>query len=294
MRIFVFGATGVLGRALLPLLQQARHDIRALARTSQQAQALEATGIEAIVGDGLQAQMQQQLPELIKGCEVVIHIATAIPANLAEPSAWETTNRLRTEGTRVLLDAALQAGVTCYLQQSIVMAYPDSGNVWLDEDQSLDIAQTRPWISGAVIEMERMVRAVSPDRLRWIILRGGQYVGPGTGQEKLLERLRKGQVEIPGNGQRFLSPIHVADMAEAIALALSRAPSGSIYQIVDQPLRYRDYLTGLADRLHLPHPPYNASLPEEPSFRCSNQRAQEQLGWHPQHSIWPDEPSWLA
>lgn len=292
MRIFVFGATGVLGRALLPCLKLARHDIRALARTSQQAQALEAAGIEAIVGDGLQAETQQHLPELIKGCEAVIHIATAIPANLSVPGAWEVTTRLRIEGTRVLLDAALQAGATCYLQQSIVMAYPDSGDAWLDEDQPLDTAQARPWISGAVIEMEEMVRAVPPDRLRWIILRGGQYVGPGTGQEKLLALLRKGQVEIPGNGQRFLSPIHVADMAEAIALALEHAPGGSIYQIVDQPLRYRDYLTGLADRLHLPHPSYNASLPEEPSFRCSNQRAQEQLGWHPQHSIWPDEPSW--
>jgi nucleoside-diphosphate-sugar epimerase len=292
MRIFVFGATGVLGRALLPRLKLARHDICALARSSQQAQALQAAGIEATVGDGLQAETQQHLPELMKGCEAVIHIATAIPADLSNPGAWETTTRLRTIGTRHLLDAALQAGVSSYLQQSILMAYPDSGDAWLDEDQPLDTAQARPWISGAVIEMEQMVRAVPPDRLRWTILRGGQYVGPGTGQEKLLERLREGQVEIPGNGQRFLSPIHVADMAEAIALALESAPGASIYQIVDQPLRYRDYIMGLADRLHLPHPPYNASLPEEPSFRCSNQRAREQLGWRPQHSIWPDEPSW--
>lgn len=291
MHIFVFGATGVLGRALLPRLKAAHHDIRALSRSAQEAQALEAAGIEAIVGDGLQAETQQQLPELIKGCETVIHMATAVPANLSDPHAWETTNRLRTIGTRVLLAASQQAGASCYIQQSIVMAYPDSGDAWLDEDQPLDIAQARPW-SGAVIEMEGMVRAVPPDRLRWIILRGGQYVGPGTGQVKLIESLRKGQVEIPGKGQRFLSLVHVADMAEAIVLALSHAEAGSIYQIVDQPLRYRDYLTGLADRLHLPHPAYNASFPEDPSFRCSNQRAQEQLGWHPQHSIWPDEPSW--
>ncbi|HET8846004.1 MAG TPA: NAD(P)-dependent oxidoreductase [Ktedonobacteraceae bacterium] len=292
MRIFVLGATGVLGRALLPHLMSARHDIRALVRSMSQVQALEAAGIEAVVGDGLQAETQQNLPELMKGCEAVIHIATAIPANLSEPGAWEATTRLRTEGTKVLLDAALQAGATCYLQQSIVMAYPDGGDAWLDEDQPLDTARARPWISDAVIEMEQIVRAVPSDRLRWIILRGGQYVGPGTGQEKLIELLRKGQIEIPGNGQRFLSPVHVEDMAEAIALAVEHALGGSIYHIVDQPLRYRDYLIGLADRLHLSRPPYNTPLPEEPSFRCSNQRAQEQLGWHPQHSIWPDEPSW--
>jgi 2-alkyl-3-oxoalkanoate reductase len=292
MHIFVLGATGVLGRALLPRLQQAHHDIHTLVRSGEQAQALRAVGVVATVGEVLRAETHQHLPTLVKGCEAVIHIATAIPSNPSAPGAWETNTRLRTKGTRHLLAAALQVGATCYIQQSITLAYPDSGDAWLDEDQPLDTSPARATICGPVIEMERMVRDVPPDRLRWSILRGGLFVGPGTGQEKLLTRLRAGQVEIPGKGQNFLSPIHVADMAEAIAISLERAPGGSIYQVVDQPLRYRDYLTTLADRLHLPHPPYNASLPEAPSYRCSNQRVREQLGWQPRHSIWPGEPSW--
>lgn len=274
------------------MARRAHHDIHTLVRSWQQAQVLQAANIVATVGEVLQAETQQHLPALVKGCEAVIHIATAIPSNPAAPGAWETNTRLRTEGTRSLLDAALQAGATRYIQQSIVMAYPDRGDAWLDEDQSLDTTPARATICGPVIEMERMVRAVPPDRLRWSMLRGGLFVGPGTGQETLLERLRAGQVEIPGKGQNFLSPIHVADMAEAMALTLEHAPGGSIYQIVDQPLRYGDYITMLADRLHLPHPPYNASLPEAPSYRCSNQRAREQLGWQPRHSIWPGEQSW--
>jgi nucleoside-diphosphate-sugar epimerase len=293
MRIFVIGATGVLGRALIPRLQQAHHDIRTLVRSAEQAQRLQASGIEATVGEILQAETQQRLPEMVKGCEAVIHIATAIPlTNFSAPDAWETNTRLRTEGTRHLLDAALQVGAARYIQQSITLAYPDCGDVWLDEDQPFDTSQARAAICAPVIEMERMVRAVPSDRLQWSILRGGLFVGQTTGQEMLLERLRAGQVEIPGRGQNFLSPVHAADMAEAIALTLAHAPGGSIYHIVDQPLRYEDYITELADRLHLPHPPYNASLPEAPSYRCRNQRAREQLGWQPQHSIWPGEPSW--
>lgn len=294
MRIFVIGATGVLGRALMPRLQQAHHDIRTLVRSAEQARILQAVGIEATVGEILQAETQQHLPEMVKGCEAVIHIATAIPANPYDLSAgnWEMTSRLRTEGTRHLLAASLQAGAARYIQQSITLAYPDSGDAWLDEDQSFDTSPARAAICAPIMEMEQMVRAVPVNRLQWSILRGGLFVGPGTGQEKVLERLRAGQVEIPGKGQNFLSPIHVADMAEAIALTLEHAPSGSIYHIVDQPLRYGDYITGLADRLHLPHPPYNASLPEAPSYRCRNQHAREQLGWQPQHTIWPGEPSW--
>jgi nucleoside-diphosphate-sugar epimerase len=292
MRIFIIGATGVLGRALLPRLQQAHHEIRTLVRSAEQARTLQAVGIEATVGEILQAEAQQRLPEQVKGCEAVIHIATAIPANFSAPGAWETNTRLRTEGTRHLLDAALQVGAARYIQQSITLAYPDCGDAWLDEDQPFDTNPARAAICGPVIEMERMVRAVPPDHLQWSILRGGLFVGQTTGQEALLERLRAGEVEIPGKGQNFLSPIHVADMAEAIALTLERASGGSIYHIVDQPLRYGDYIMGLADRLHLSHPPYNALLPEAPSYRCSNQRAREQLGWQPQHSIWPGEPSW--
>ncbi len=294
MRLFVIGATGVLGRALMPRLKLAHHDIRTLVRSSEQAQRLQAVGIEATVGDILQQETQQRLPEMVKGCEAVIHIATAIPANPYDLSAlnWEMTTRLRTEGTRHLLAASLQAGTARYIQQSICLAYLDGGDAWLDEDQPFDTSQARAAICAPIAKMEPMVRAVQVDRLQWSILRGGLFVGPGTGQEKLLERLRAGQVEIPGKWQNFLSPIHVADMAEAIALSLEHAPGGSIYQIVDQPLRYGDYLTGLADRLYLSHPPYNASLPEAPSYRCSNQHAREQLGWQPRHTIWPGEPSW--
>ncbi|QBD76401.1 NAD-dependent epimerase/dehydratase family protein [Ktedonosporobacter rubrisoli] len=292
MHIFVIGATGALGRVLLPRLQQDQHKIHTLVRSAEQAKDLQARGVVASVGELLSPEGQRQLPELARDCEAVIHIATAIPANPSLPGAWDTNTRLRTEGTRALLAAALQAGATRYIQQSIVMAYPDGGDRWLDEEQPLDTTPERTVVCAPVIEMERQVKAVAPGRMHWTILRGGLFVGAGTGQERLLENLRAGQVEIPGNGQNFVSLVHVADVAEAFALALERAPVSSTYNIVDQPLRYGDYVTTLARKLNLPTPPYNSALPEQSSFRCSNQLAKEQLGWQPQHSLWPGEPGW--
>ncbi|GCE30088.1 nucleoside-diphosphate sugar epimerase [Dictyobacter alpinus] len=292
MHVFVIGATGVLGRVLLPRLQQAGHTMHTLVRSQAQAQVLREVGMVATVGEILQPEMQQQLPDLVQGCDAVIHIATAIPATPTTPNAWETNTRLRTEGTRCLLDAALKAGARRYIQQSIVMAYPDSGDVWLDEEQTFDKDPARAAVCVPVMQMEQMVRAVSPDRLHWSILRGGLFVGAGTGQEKLLANLRTGQVEIPGKGQNFISLIHVADMAEAFVQTLEQAAAGSIYHVVVEPLRYADYVNTLADRLQVPHPPYNTTLHEGLSLRCRNQRLREQTGWQPRHSIFPGDPGW--
>ncbi len=190
------------------MARRAHHDIHTLVRSWQQAQVLQAANIVATVGEVLQAETQQHLPALVKGCEAVIHIATAIPSNPAAPGAWETNTRLRTEGTRSLLDAALQAGATRYIQQSIVMAYPDRGDAWLDEDQSLDTTPARATICGPVIEMERMVRAVPPDRLRWSMLRGGLFGLLDTLSPRVAQRdCRKITLvyETPSQGRSVLS-----------------------------------------------------------------------------------------
>src|SRR5947209_11513040 len=95
----------------------------------------------------------------------------------------DATTRLRTEGTRRLLDAALAAGAGRYLQQSIVMAYPDGGDRWLDEGTPLDDSPARAAVCAPVAAMEGMLRDTDPERLGWCILRGGIFVGPGTGQD---------------------------------------------------------------------------------------------------------------
>ncbi len=287
MRIFVAGATGVLGRALLPILQQEGHTVRTLVRSEEKAQTLQHTGIEAGVGDLLAQEIEPRLLSMLEGCDTAIHIATAIPRNMSAPGAWDINTRLRVEGTQRLLQASLTVGVKRYIQQSITMAYPDGGDEWIYENTPLDASPQRADICGPVIDMEDLVRDVAREQLHWCILRGGLFVGPGTGQEDVLAKIRAGTSVVPCDGSNFLSLIHVADMADAISKALVHAPAGTIYNIVDEPIRSGDYLSHLAHLVGAPQPEQDYSQPCPLSQRCSNQAAGTILGWVPTHGIWP-------
>jgi nucleoside-diphosphate-sugar epimerase len=182
------------------------------------------------------------------------------------PRAWDANTRLRTDGVRLLLQAALKAGAKQYLQQSITMAYPDHGDEWITEGMPLDTAPDRATVCAPVIAMEDLVRTLATDRLRWCILRGGSFVGPGTFQENLLANLRNGQHVIAGTGQNFVSLIHVADMASAVLAALKYAPDRSIFNIAVEPLREGEYLDRLADAMSVPRPARDATKPNPPSW----------------------------
>ncbi len=288
MRIFVVGATGVLGRALMPLLLQQGHLVRSIARTPEKERTLELAGIEAVHGDLLSQETANQLPDLVAGCDAVVHIATAIPRKMSVPGAWDATTRLRTEGTQLLLKASLEAGVERYIQQSIVVAYPDGGDRWLDEHTALDTSPARAIICEPVITMEALVRSTPLERLNWCILRGGTFVGRDTAQDQLVAMLRAGKVVVPCDGRNFYSFVHVADMASAIVAALQHAPAGSIFNIASEPIRYSEYVDHLAMMLNVPKPPRNTIEPCPPSFRCSSEAARRYLGWTPVYSIYQD------
>jgi nucleoside-diphosphate-sugar epimerase len=281
MTVFVAGATGVLGRALVPRLIAGGHSVRGIARRASTADLR--VGVELIEADLL----EDDLLELVRGCDAVVHIATAIPRDPSAPGAWDVTGRLRTAGTRRLLDWALACRVPRYVQQSIVMAYRDGGDSWLDEYAPLDHSPERVAICRPVIEMETMIRGVARQRLAWTILRGGSFVGTGTGESMLIEGLRAGHVAVAGDGSNYVSPINVVDMASGIAAALEFAPAGSTFNIVDEPLRRRDYVDALADLIGAARPQRVRDLRLPPSWRCTNDAARTVLGWMPRERIWP-------
>lgn len=281
MTVFLAGATGVLGRALIPRLVVRGHRVRAIARRRPRISLPE--GVELIEADLLAADLRR----LVDGCDAVIHIATAIPSDPSTPGAWDDNARLRTSGTRRLLAAALACGASRYVQQSIVMAYRDGGDAWLDEQAPLDDSPARATVCGPVIEMETMIHEVEPQALAWTILRGGSFVGEGTGQRALIERLRDGTVVVAGDGSNYVSLVNVADMAVAVAAAVEAAPAGSTFNLVDDPLRYGDYVDALADLIGVPRPVRAPKLPLPPSWRCTNRAAQTVLGWIPRERIWP-------
>ena len=287
MKIAVVGASGVLGRALIPLLIDAGHSVRALVRSAEKTRSLFGEQVEIVECDMLAADTAGRLPGLLEACDVVTHIATSIPNDPTAPDAWAANTKLRTQGVHALLDAALRVGVDRYIQQSISMAYPDRGDAWIMEDAPLDTSPARAGICGPVIEMERMVKAVPPARMACCILRGGAFVGPGTFQERTLEDLRAGKALVPCDGHNFLSLIHVADMASAVVAAL-RAPAASTFNIVAEPLSEADYLDRLAAAIGAVRPGRDTGAACPPSWRCSNRAAADVLGWLPVHSILGD------
>jgi nucleoside-diphosphate-sugar epimerase len=261
--------------------------VRAIARSSAKAREVLPAGIEIAEADLLDPASEQYLPDRLADCEAVIHIATAIPRDMSAPHAWEANTRLRTDGARLLLLAALKAGAQQYIQQSITMAYPHYGDEWITEGMPLDTAPARAVVCAPVITMENLVRTLATDRLHWCILRGGSFVGPDTFQVKTIADLRSGKHVITGTGQNFVSLIHVDDMATALVAALEHAPDQSIFNIVAEPLREGEYLDGLADSIGVGRPPRDPALPTRPSWRCSNQAARSILLWLPAHSIIP-------
>lgn len=289
MKVAIVGATGVLGRALIPMLVQQEHAVRVLARSVQKAHALFPGEVECVEYDLLSPDREARLTALLKNCDAALHIATAIPHDARAPGAWEANTRLRTDGTRRLLDAALAAKVECYIQQSIVMAYPDCGDKWITEERPLDASPRRASINAPVIAMEAMVHATSTRQLRWCILRGGTFVGQDTFQADMIENLRAGKQIVAGDGRNFISPIHVADMAAAIAEALPRAPAGSIFNIVDEPIREGEYLDRLAGIVGAPLPRRDLTLSRPPSWRCCNAAARSTLHWTPGHTVYPGQ-----
>jgi nucleoside-diphosphate-sugar epimerase len=269
--MLVVGATGVLGRQVIPRLLERGHSVRAVARRAEHVAALQRLGVEALPGDIL---AEASLFEAAHGCDAALHLATAIPTSLSPHADWSANDRVRREGTRNLLAASLQAGVCRYLQQSIVFLYGDHGQQLITEDAPL---QPTPTIQSAA-DMEAQVQAST---LEWCILRGGSFYGPGTGSEEAWrKRAREGRLLLPDDGTALLSLIHVVDMARAVVLAVEQAPAGSIYQVVDdEPNTYRALFGYIAAQLGAAAPPPGGA--SVASRGCSNARIKAALGWAP-------------
>lgn len=287
MKAAVVGSTGVLGRAIVPLLLKEGYEVRALARSAEKAARVLPGGIEVVECDLLAPDVGEKIEGFLRGCDVVMHTATSIPANVNVPNVWEANTRLRTEVVRMLLDASLAVGAKQYIQQSITMAYPDCGEAWISEDTPLNDVPTRGHFSNPVVIMEGMIRETDASKLSWCILRGGSFVGPDTFQERLIVNLREGKEPVMCDGSNYTSLIHVADIGAAFVAAARYAPAGSIFNIVDEPLRQHEYYDRLAAAVGAPKPARDESSPCPPSWRCDNSRAKSTLHWQPTHDIIP-------
>jgi nucleoside-diphosphate-sugar epimerase len=253
MRVFLAGGSGVVGERLVPALAQAGHSVVALTRSPGKADAVRALGAEPAVADALD---RDALVEAVRDArpEAVIHQLTAIPdrINIRKISRdFALTNRLRSEGTDNLLDAARAAGARRFLAQSFAgWPYARVGGPVKDEDDPLDPeppGELRP-LFDAIRHLESAVTGASD--IEGIVLRYGYFYGPGTAMAAggtVLEEIRKRRFPIVGSGGGVWSFVHTDDVAAATVAALERGSPG-IYNIVDdEPATVSEWLPVVAE-----------------------------------------------
>jgi nucleoside-diphosphate-sugar epimerase len=285
MKLFVTGATGVVGRPAVRGLVEAGHEVRAVARRPEAAEELRASGAEPVSVDLFDTRA---VVDAVEGCEGVAHLATHVPAlgQMVRPSAWSVHNKLRTDATRALVEAARTHGVTTFVKESITFMYADGGDRWLDEDAPL---QPNLGMLAPTKEGEDLALALGGPDIRAVVLRFGSFYGGrgnrGTDEALKLAHLRSSTVL--GRGSQYISTIHADDAGTAVVAAVG-APSG-IYNVVDdEPLTKRAYLDVFAEamgtgRLH-PVPalvPGAAARALGTSQRVSNLKLRETTGWSP-------------
>jgi nucleoside-diphosphate-sugar epimerase len=230
MKVFVAGATGVLGRATIPRLVAAGHEVRGSARSEEKADQLRAQGAEAIMVDLFDPVAVRAA---VDGCQGVIHMATNIPpvTKAWKGSAWAMNDRLRREGTHVMAEASRDAGVEVLVKETVSFFYEEGGDAWIDEAWPL----VRQPFSAASLDAEEITLAFTGEGRRGVVLRFGLfYSHDARSLEESLKVARTGFGPMVGAADAWRASIHVDDAAAAVVAALG-APAGA-YNVADEPI----------------------------------------------------------
>ncbi|WP_254508436.1 NAD-dependent epimerase/dehydratase family protein [Anatilimnocola floriformis] len=259
MKILIAGATGAVGRPLVAQLLAKGHQVVALTRSPEKAQALQAQGVEVAIADVFDAEAVKSAIRRAQP-EIVIEQLTAYPKTYTPESmraAAAFNQRIRLEGGANVLAAAQAAGVRRFLRQSIAF-WASPGTGLADEDTPL-ANTTAPAVAadiGIVTELER--RLLESANIEGIVLRYGFFYGPGTWfhpDGDAAQQVRQQQFPIVGNGAGVWSWLHIEDAAIATVVAAEIGKPGKYLIANDQPLAVHDWLLALAQWLGAPPPP---------------------------------------
>jgi 2-alkyl-3-oxoalkanoate reductase len=304
MKVFVAGAGGAIGRPLIPRLVEAGHRVTGTTRSAERGEEIRALGADAVVVDVFDAHvlrtvMAEAAPD------VVVHELTSLPERF-EPrkkDLYEATNRVRSEGTRNLVEGARAAGARRFVCQSIAFSYaPRTGGLH-DEGDPLFVEAPSPFgeATGVVAEMERAV--LDADGMEGLVLRYGWFYGPGTyyaNDGATAADVRRRRFPVVGEGSGVFSFIHVDDAAAATVAAVERGAPG-VYNVVDDdPAPMREWLPAYARAIGA-KPPRRVPLwlarliaggfvatMSTTLGGASNAKAKRELDWAPRWTSWRD------
>jgi 2-alkyl-3-oxoalkanoate reductase len=307
MRVFVAGATGVVGKPLVSALIAAGHEVTGTTRSPGKASQLTNMGATPVIVDGLDRPAVLQAVQAAEP-EVIVHQMTAL-THLRSfrrfDQQFALTNELRTKGTDYLLDAAAATGTRRFIAQSFIgWNNARTGGPVKSEADPLDphpLAATTKTMA-AIRHVEETVPQAVPEGL---VLRYGMFYGPGA-SDAMLDVVAKRKMPVIGGGTGVWSFTEVTDAAAATAAAITRGAPG-VYNIVDDdPAPVRDWLPYLSECLGV-KPPMHVpawlgrllagglvlSMMTE-ARGASNAKAKRELGWAPSYPSWRDGfPAWV-
>ena len=287
MRIFVAGATGVIGRRVVPLLVQLGHDVTGVGRSSEKRTRLELAGAHAVVVDLFDAAAVRRA---VSGHDAVINLATAVPAPWRAflPRAWHEMDRVRRRISANLVDAVMtESTVGRVIQESFAPIYADSGSEWIDERSPVRPAR----YNRSVIDAESNAMRVGAEGRAAVVLRFGAFYGPQDAfTTQMIEMVRRGMFPLFGHPDGYFSFVEHGDAARAVVAALAVPPG--IYNVVErEPMRRRELAAGLAETVHRGplhfFPPWSARLAGSMgetlgrSLRISSRKLERASDWTP-------------
>jgi len=293
--VFLTGATGVVGRLAVPQLVAAGCRVVAMGRSGRKRAALEEMGAQAVAVDLLDAAAVRRA--VAEACpEVIVHLATHIPPTplaMMFPGAWRENDRLRREASSHLVDAALAAGASIYVQESFAPIYEDAGERWIDESFPVRPART----NRTVLDAERSAERFTAGGGRGVVLRFAYFYGPDAMLASMAAAARGGRSPLPGRFDDFVSHVAHADAASAVVAAVTAGElAAGTYNVVDdEPLRRGEFARAIASLVGAPEPRplpgWLVRLGGEPlallarSQRMSNAKLRGATAWRPR---WPN------
>ncbi len=308
MKVFVAGATGALGRQLVPMLVAEGHEVVGMTRTASKQDLVRSLGARPVVADALDPDA---VAEAVASAEpeVIVHELTALSGPMSARDArhpdrsfaFTMTNRLRTEGTDHLLAAGRAVGARRFVAQSFGgFRFARTGGPVQSEADPLDPDLPAPGLA-AILHLEEAVTTIE-----WgegLVLRYGGFYGPGTGislapDAVMAAPIRKRRFPIVGDGGGVWSFVHIEDAAAATATAVEHGQPGIYYVVDEEPAALREWLPVLASALGA-KPPRRvprwlgrllagevATAMMTEVRGASNEKAKRELGWQLRYPSW--------